>query len=100
LPTLAEQEDGVASTEAFTCQFAALACLAIAAGRGWRVLSADDETSLIRALPDVPAYMKLELDSKVREIAQRIARSALSSSNAEQNYPLALKNALLVGARE
>ena len=36
-PTLAGPEIGVASTKAFTCQLAALACLSVAAGRGaWR----------------------------------------------------------------
>src|SRR5581483_8291321 len=34
MPTLAGPEIGVASTKAFTCQLAVLACLAIAAGRG------------------------------------------------------------------
>src|SRR6201981_2406822 len=38
MPTLAGPEIGVASTKAFTCQLAALACLAIAAGRARRVL--------------------------------------------------------------
>ena len=42
-PTLAGPEVGVASTKAFTCQLATLACLAIAAGRDRGVLSADDE---------------------------------------------------------
>ena len=39
MPTLAGPEIGVASTKAFTCQLAALACLAIAAGRARGVLS-------------------------------------------------------------
>ena len=42
MPTLAGPEIGVASTKAFTCQLAALACLAIAAGRARGVLSEDD----------------------------------------------------------
>ena len=50
-------EVGVASTKAFTCQLATLACLAIAAGRDRGVLSADDEVTLVRALADVPGYM-------------------------------------------
>ncbi len=33
MPTLAGPEIGVASTKAFTCQLAVLACIAIAAGR-------------------------------------------------------------------
>ena len=44
LPTLAGPEIGVASTKAFTCQLAALACLAIAAGKARGVLSDEDET--------------------------------------------------------
>src|SRR5262249_11287207 len=50
LPTLAGPEIGVASTKAFTCQLAALACLAIAAGRARGILSRDDERNLVRAL--------------------------------------------------
>ncbi len=38
MPTLAGPEIGVASTKAFTCQLAALACLAIATGRARGVL--------------------------------------------------------------
>ena len=41
MPTLAGPEIGVASTKAFTCQLAVLACLAIAAGRARGVLSAE-----------------------------------------------------------
>ena len=43
MPTLAGPEIGVASTKAFTCQLAVLACLAIAAGRARGVLSEADE---------------------------------------------------------
>jgi glucosamine--fructose-6-phosphate aminotransferase (isomerizing) len=97
LPTLAGPEGGASTEAAFTCQLAALACLAIAAGRERRVLSADDETSLLRALADVPGYMTsaLELDSKIREIARKIARSrnALFIGRGT-NYPLALEGAL------
>src|SRR5580700_10870587 len=42
MPTLAGPEIGVASTKAFTCQLAALATLAIAAGRARGVLSESD----------------------------------------------------------
>src|SRR6202165_1518850 len=77
LPTLAGPEVGVASTKAFTCQLATLACLAIAAGRDRGVLSADDEVPLVRALADVPSYMKcaLELEPKIRQLARNIAAS-------------------------
>ena len=96
-PTLAGPEVGVASTKAFTCQLATLACLAIAAGRDRGVLSADQEGALVRALADVPAYMTsaLELEPKIREIARRIAasRDALFIGRGT-NYPLALEGAL------
>ena len=49
MPTLAGPEIGVASTKAFTCQLAVLACLAIAAGRARGVLSEEDERKLVRA---------------------------------------------------
>ena len=97
LPTLAGPEVGVASTKAFTCQLATLACLAIAAGRDRGVLSADDEVQLVRALADVPSYMTcaLELEPKIRQLARKIApcRNALFIGRGT-NYPLALEGAL------
>src|ERR1700689_4286530 len=57
MPTLAGPEIGVASTKAFTCQLAALASLAIAAGRARGVLSETDEQKLVRALIEVPRLM-------------------------------------------
>jgi glutamine---fructose-6-phosphate transaminase (isomerizing) len=97
LPTLAGPEIGVASTKAFTCQLATLACLAIAAGRQRGVLSADDEVQLVQALADVPRYMMrtLELEPKVGQLARKIAasRNALFIGRGT-NYPLALEGAL------
>jgi glucosamine--fructose-6-phosphate aminotransferase (isomerizing) len=87
----------VASTKAFTCQLATLACLAIAAGRDRGVLSADEEAPLVRALADVPSYMTgaLGLEPKIRELARKIAssRNALFIGRGT-NYPLALEGAL------
>jgi glutamine---fructose-6-phosphate transaminase (isomerizing) len=97
LPTLAGPEVGVASTKAFTCQLATLACLAIAAGRDRGVLSDDDVAPLARALADVPSYMTatLELEPTIREIARKISvfRNALFIGRGT-NYPLALEGAL------
>jgi glucosamine--fructose-6-phosphate aminotransferase (isomerizing) len=97
LPTLAGPEVGVASTKAFTCQLATLACLAVAAGRARGVLSADGAMALVRALNDIPGYMAsaLELEPKIRQIARKIARSrhALFIGRGT-NYPLALEGAL------
>ena len=97
LPTLAGPEVGVASTKAFTCQLATLACLAIAAGRDRGVLSDNDVTPLARALADVPSYMKatLELEPTIRQIARKIAvfHNALFIGRGT-SYPLALEGAL------
>jgi glutamine---fructose-6-phosphate transaminase (isomerizing) len=97
LPTLAGTEVGVASTKAFTCQLATLACVAIAAGRDRGVLSADDEAQLVRALGEVPSYMScvLDLESKIRQLAREVAgfRNALFIGRGT-NYPLALEGAL------
>jgi len=97
LRTLAGPEIGVASTKAFTCQLATLACLAIAAGRDRGVLSADEEAPLVRALADVPRYMTLALglEPKIRQLARKIAssRNALFIGRGT-NYPLALEGAL------
>jgi glucosamine--fructose-6-phosphate aminotransferase (isomerizing) len=97
LPTLAGPEIGVASTKAFTCQLAALACLAIVAGRDRGVLSADEEATLVRALADVPSQMTyaLQLEPEIRQLARRIAtsRNALFIGRGT-NYPLALEGAL------
>jgi glucosamine--fructose-6-phosphate aminotransferase (isomerizing) len=57
MPTLAGPEIGVASTKAFTCQLAALAAFAIAAGRARGVLSESDEKQLVRALIEVPRHL-------------------------------------------
>ena len=97
LPTLAGPEVGVASTKAFTCQLATLACLAVAAGRDRGVLSADDGAPLVRALGDLPGYMTraLGLEPKIRKLARNIAssRNALFIGRGT-NYPLALEGAL------
>jgi glucosamine--fructose-6-phosphate aminotransferase (isomerizing) len=97
LPTLAGPEIGVASTKAFTCQLATLACIAIAAGRDRGVLAAEDEKLLVGALADIPRYMTraLELEPKVRQLARKIsaARDALFIGRGT-NYPLALEGAL------
>lgn len=97
LPTLAGPEIGVASTKAFTCQLATLICIAIAAGRSRGVLSAEDESSLVRGLAEIPSYMAraLELEPKVHEVARKIstASDALFIGRGT-NYPLALEGAL------
>jgi glutamine---fructose-6-phosphate transaminase (isomerizing) len=97
MPTLAGPEIGVASTKAFTCQLAALACLAVAAGRARGVLSEDDERKLVRALTEVPRLMAETLASEPQ--IEHLARDLAKSSNVlylgrGTSYPLALEGAL------
>src|SRR5262249_13990423 len=71
MPTLAGAEIGAASTKAFTCQPAVLACLAVAAGRARGVLSESDEKKLVHALIEVPRLMAeaLRLEPLIEQIA-------------------------------
>jgi len=97
MPTLAGPEIGVASTKAFTCQLAALACLALAAGRARGTLSQADERRLVRALIEVPRHLSeaLELEPQIETLARDLAKSRdvlyLGRGTA---YPLALEGAL------
>jgi glutamine---fructose-6-phosphate transaminase (isomerizing) len=97
LPTLAGPEIGVASTKAFTCQLAVLACLAVHAGRARGVLSADDERKLVRALIEVPRHMAqaLALEPRIVELARDLAKSRhVLYLGRGTSYPLALEGAL------
>ena len=97
LPTLAGPEIGVASTKAFTCQLAVLACIAIAAGRARGVLSADDERKLVRALIEVPRLMAeaLKLEPEIEQLARDLAKSRdVLYLGRGTSYPLALEGAL------
>ena len=97
LPTLAGPEIGVASTKAFTCQLAALACLAIAAGRARGVLSEGDENKLVHALIEVPRLMAqaLRLEPQIDELARDLAKcSDVLYLGRGTSYPLALEGAL------
>jgi glutamine---fructose-6-phosphate transaminase (isomerizing) len=97
IPTLAGPEIGVASTKAFTCQLAALACLAVAAGRARGVLSEDDERKLVRALIEVPRLMAEALASEpqIEHLARDLAKSSdVLYLGRGTSYPLALEGAL------
>src|SRR5436190_1959710 len=97
MPTLAGPEIGVASTKAFTCQLAVLACLAIAAGRARGVLSEDDERALVRALIEVPRLMTeaLALEPQIETLARDLAKSRdVLYLGRGTSYPIALEGAL------
>jgi glutamine---fructose-6-phosphate transaminase (isomerizing) len=97
MPTLAGPEIGVASTKAFTCQLAALCCLAIHAGRARGILSEDDERKLVRALIEVPRLMSeaLALEPRIEQLAHTLAhcRDVLYLGRGT-SYPIALEGAL------
>jgi glucosamine--fructose-6-phosphate aminotransferase (isomerizing) len=97
LPTLAGPEIGVASTKAFTCQLAVLACLAIAAGRARGVLAEGKERELVRALIEVPRHMAaaLALEPEIEQLARDLAKSRdVLYLGRGTSYPLALEGAL------
>jgi glucosamine--fructose-6-phosphate aminotransferase (isomerizing) len=97
MPTLAGPEICVASSKAFTCQLAVLACLAIAAGRARGVLSTEDERALVRALIEVPRLMTeaLALESQIEPLAIDLAKSRnVLYLGRGTSFPLALEGAL------
>jgi len=97
MPTLAGPEIGVASTKAFTCQLAALAALAIAAGRARGVLSEKDEKQLVHALIEVPRHLSeaLALEPQIERLARDLAKSRdVLYLGRGTNFPLALEGAL------
>jgi glucosamine--fructose-6-phosphate aminotransferase (isomerizing) len=97
MPTLAGPEIGVASTKAFTCQLAVLACLAIAAGRARGILSEDDEKKLVQGLIEVPRLMveTLALEPQIEELARDLTNSRdVLYLGRGTSYPLALEGAL------
>ena len=97
MPILAGPEIGVASTKAFTCQLAVLACLAIAAGRARGTLSEDEERKLVRALIEVPRQMNetLKLEGEIELLARDLSKSRdVLYLGRGTSYPLALEGAL------
>jgi glutamine---fructose-6-phosphate transaminase (isomerizing) len=97
MPTLAGPEIGVASSKAFTCQLAVLACLAIAAGRARGVLSEADERKLVQSLIQVPRLMSEAL--ALEDHVQKLARTLAGSHNVlylgrGTSFPVALEGAL------
>jgi len=97
LPTLAGPEIGVASTKAFTCQLAALACLAIAIGRARGTISAQTERDLVKELVEVPRHIADQIldESQYEQLAHQLSKSRdVLYLGRGVSYPLALEGAL------
>ena len=96
-PTLAGPEIGVASTKAFTCQLATLACIVIATARARGAIDGAEEARLTAALTEVPARLAevLHNDQAIQALAQSIqqARDVLYFGRGT-GYPIALEGAL------
>ena len=97
MPTLAGPEIGVASTKAFTCQLAVLACLAIAAGRARGDLTEADEQKLVHALIEVPRLMTqaLTLEPQIEKLAIELSKTRdVLYLGRGTSFPIALEGAL------
>jgi glucosamine--fructose-6-phosphate aminotransferase (isomerizing) len=97
VPTLAGPEIGVASTKAFTCQLAVLACLALAAGRARGEISDSDEQKLVRALIETPRLMSdaLKLEPQIERLAHDLAKARdVLYLGRGTSFPIALEGAL------
>jgi glucosamine--fructose-6-phosphate aminotransferase (isomerizing) len=97
LPTLAGPEIGVASTKAFTCQLAVLACLAIAAGKARGVISPPLETELVQALAEVPRHMATVLrdETPYETLAHSLSKAGdVLYLGRGSSFPIALEGAL------
>jgi glucosamine--fructose-6-phosphate aminotransferase (isomerizing) len=76
---------------------AALACLAIAAGRARGVLSQKDEKALVHALIEVPRHLSeaLALEPQIEHLARDLAKSHdVLYLGRGTSYPIALEGAL------
>ena len=97
LPIFAGPEIGVASTKAFTCQLAALAALAIAAGRARGTLSAEEEKKLCTALLEIPRHIVefLKQEAKIELLGQEVAKARdVLYLGRGPSFPLAMEGAL------
>lgn len=97
MPTLAGPEIGVASTKAFTCQLAVLACIALAAGVARGELSPEDEKKLVRALIEVPRLMAeaLKLEPQIEKLSHDLAKAQdVLYLGRGTSFPIAMEGAL------
>jgi len=94
---VAGPEIGVASTKAFTCQLATLACIAIAAARARNTLSRDEEKRLVGELLKLPRKMGevLARGPALAQLSQQLVpASDVLYLGRGVSFPLALEGAL------
>lgn len=97
LHTHAGPEVGVASTKAFTCQLAVLACFAISHAKARGTIDASEEARLCVALSEVPARMAdvLNHDDEIQDMAQQVAKARdVIYLGRGLEYPIAMEGAL------
>ena len=95
--TMAGPEIGVASTKAFSCQLAALAALAIRAGRARGVFDAKREQELVETLLETPRLISeaLQREGEIETFAHEIAKARdVLYIGRSVSYPLAMEGAL------
>ncbi|MGD9801707.1 MAG: glutamine--fructose-6-phosphate transaminase (isomerizing) [Parvularculaceae bacterium] len=96
-PMAAGPEIGVASTKAFTCQLAALAAIALAAGRQRGVLSAEEEKEIVTALLQTPRLVgeAIKAAGEIENVAREIAKMTDTLYVGRGvSFPLAMEGAL------
>ena len=97
LPIHAGPEIGVASTKAFTCQLAALACVAIAAGVQRGRLDADRERALVESLLEMPRHISeaLAIAPAVEKLSHDLAKARdVLYLGRGVSFPMAMEGAL------
>lgn len=97
LHTHAGPEVGVASTKAFTCQLAVLACLSIAIAKARGKIDDKEEARLCIALTEVPARMAdvLNHEEAIQDLALEVAKARDVIYLARGlEYPIAMEGAL------
>ncbi len=97
LMTHAGPEVGVASTKAFTCQLATLACLAIATAKARGAIDRATEAELAEAVTEVPsrAAEVLNHDERLRQLAHEMFKCQdVLYIGRGTSYPIALEGAL------
>ena len=95
--TLAGPEIGVASTKAFSCQLAVLACLALAFGRARGTISREDERRFVDEFLALPGLMAeaLKRERDIEQVAHELSRARdVLYLGRGSSYPLALEGAL------